>query len=111
LTYTSQEANTIWYTILRVAIKMATPLILLAHTVTLTPTLLFDLRNAPIASTSLRYGPRMGLLVALPVMLYRLYLGGPAVIPALVNIALVVLIASALKTYSRSSLQLPMAQT
>ncbi|WP_161883886.1 diguanylate cyclase [Deinococcus alpinitundrae] len=111
LTYTAEQASTIWHTVLRVAIKMATPLILLAHTATLAPGLFFDLRTAPIALVSLRSGPRMGFLVALPVMLYRLQLGGPAVVPALVSIVLVVLIASALRSSSSSSLQLPMAQT
>ena len=111
LTFTSEESSTVWHTISRFIIRIGTPLVLLAHTATIAPGLFFDLRNAPIALASLRAGPRMGLLVALPMMLYRLHLGGPAVVPALVNTVLVVLIASALRTYSGTSLRLPMAQT
>jgi len=60
---------------------------------------------------SLRVGPRVGFLVALPVVLYRLYLGGPAVLSALMNTILVILIAASIRTQTKAPFRLPMAQT
>lgn len=63
----------------RLGIEALMPLVLLLYPAPIAPGFFADLRSVPVALTTLRTGPGAGLLVALPVMIYRVYLGGAGV--------------------------------
>ncbi|UBV41669.1 hypothetical protein LAJ19_08370 [Deinococcus taeanensis] len=64
--------------LIRYAGAVAVAFLLLLNTVQIAPGLLFDFRSVMVALAARRYGTLVGLLVALPVALYRLSLGAPA---------------------------------
>jgi diguanylate cyclase len=68
-------------------------LFLMTHSVGLAPGLLFDFRGVMIALAARRYGLGAGLLVALPLALYRLSLGGAGAWPGMTSLLLVALLA------------------
>ncbi|GGO36050.1 GGDEF domain-containing protein [Deinococcus humi] len=69
-------------------------LFLMTHSVGLVPGLLFDFRGVVIALAARRYGLVAGLLVAVPLALYRLSLGGAGAWPGVTSLLLVALLAS-----------------
>lgn len=67
--------------------------LLLLNSAQLAPGLLFDFRAVMVALAAQRHGTVAGLLVAGPLALYRLFLGGPGAWPAVLNLMLVALLA------------------
>ncbi len=81
--------------LLRYSSAVLLALFLMTHRVELAPGLLFDFRGVVIALAARRYGLVAGLLVALPVALYRLSLGGAGAWPGVATLLLVALLAGA----------------
>ncbi|MDV6374773.1 GGDEF domain-containing protein [Deinococcus arenicola] len=79
--------------LLRYSSAVLLALFLMTHSVGLAPGLLFDFRSVVIALAARRYGLVAGLLVALPLALYRLSLGGVGAWPAVTSLLLVALLA------------------
>ncbi len=80
LTYRAwPEQTTSRWRALRLGVEALMPLVLLMYPAPIVPGFFADLRTVPVALTTLRAGPGAGLLVALPVMIYRVYLGGAGV--------------------------------
>lgn len=88
---------------LRMALVSLLPIILMMFPVYLVPGVQADLRFVPIVLTTLLYGPLTGLLVSIPAMLYRVWLGGAGVTPALVSLGMLVLTAAAIRAYAGRS--------
>ncbi len=80
-------------------------LLLLFHSLELSPGLRTDLRFVPVALATILGGPIYGLSVALPMTIYRVLLGGVGVMPSLISLAVTV-IASALLSRRRNQFQL-----
>ncbi len=78
----------------RYALLVVTAFEVMAHRLTFTPDLMFDLRTVPIALASRRNGVLAGLLVALPLAVYRWQLGGEGAPYAVLNMLLVAALAS-----------------
>lgn len=72
-------------------------LALLALSAQIIPGLLADLRVVPIALTTLQAGPLAGLLISIPVLIYRLYLGGAGVVSTFVSVLGVIALATLLR--------------
>ncbi|GGO40900.1 GGDEF domain-containing protein [Deinococcus humi] len=81
--------------LLRYSSSVLLGLFLMTHSVGLAPGLLFDFRGVVIALAARRYGLVAGLLVALPLTLYRLSLGGAGAWPGVANLLLVAVLAGA----------------
>ena len=79
--------------LLRYSSAVLLALFLMTHSVELAPGLLFDFRGVVIALAARRYGLIAGLLVALPLALYRLSLGGTGAWPGVTSLLLVALLA------------------
>lgn len=98
LTYTQTRPLWTWVT-LRYALAVGTAFALMANTIPLAAGVIYDFRVVPVALASRRYGMLAGVAVALPIGLYRWTLGGPGVVPALINLLLVVILASPRQTW------------
>ncbi|MFC4640325.1 sensor domain-containing diguanylate cyclase [Deinococcus hohokamensis] len=96
LTYRNSEAKEppAWL-LLRYTGTVVVAFLLMLHSAQLAPGLMFDFRGVMIALAARRYGLIPGLLVALPVAMYRLFLGGPGAWPAVLALLLVALLAGA----------------
>ncbi|WP_232337955.1 GGDEF domain-containing protein [Deinococcus arboris] len=81
--------------LLRYSATVTVAFVLLLHSAHLAPGLLFDFCGVMIALAARRYGLIAGVLVALPVALYRLALGGPGAWPGVISLLLVALLAGA----------------
>ncbi len=81
--------------LLRYSSAVLLALFLMTHSVVLAPGLLFDFRGVVIALAARRYGLVAGLLVVLPLALYRLSLGGAGAWPGVASLLLVALLAAA----------------
>ncbi|MBB6099727.1 diguanylate cyclase [Deinobacterium chartae] len=81
--------------------------LLMLSPIQLAPGIIADLRTVPLAATALILGPRAALLAALPVLTYRLILGGNGVIVAVLSIASVIVMAALLRHARRRRGQLP----
>lgn len=81
--------------LLRYSSAVLLALFLMTHSVGLAPGLLFDFRGVVIALAARRYGLVAGLLVALPLALYRLSMGGAGAWPGVTSLLLVALLAGA----------------
>ncbi|GEM46224.1 GGDEF domain-containing protein [Deinococcus cellulosilyticus] len=83
-------------------------LVLMRYPIELQEGFLLDLRMVPIALLGLRYGPAQALLAAVPSALYRMYLGGVGMLPAMVSLGgllLVLTVAWAWSVRSHQSIQ------
>ncbi len=80
--------------IVRFALMVFTALELMTHALVLAPGLMFDLRTVLVGLASRRHGVLAGLLVALPLAVFRWSLGGAGVPAAELNLLLVALLAS-----------------
>ncbi|GGL98872.1 GGDEF domain-containing protein [Deinococcus aerophilus] len=83
--------------LLRLAFKAVMALILLSFPAHLQTGVIIDLRTVPVVMATLRYGPGAGLLVALPVLLYRAVLGGVGVPVAVISLLSVIVVVSVLR--------------
>ncbi|UQN10186.1 diguanylate cyclase [Deinococcus sp. QL22] len=79
--------------VVRYGTTVGLALLLLLNSVPLIPGLLFDFRSVPIALAARRYGVLAGLLVAAPIAVYRLLLGGPGAPAGVINLVLVAVLA------------------
>lgn len=86
---------------LRMGLLSLVPVILMMFPVYLIPGVQTDLRFVPIVLATLLYGLPTGLLVSVPAMLYRIWLGGQGVVPALCSVALLLLTSTAIRAYTR----------
>ncbi|WP_221090751.1 diguanylate cyclase [Deinococcus aquaedulcis] len=94
LTYVRVRVAEGWaWVVARYLMAVATGFLLIVNTIPLAPGLLYDFRTVPVALASRRNGWVAGLLVALPLGLYRWLLGGPGKVPACINLVLVALLA------------------
>ena len=84
-------------TLLRTALYGTTGVVLFMYTVPAAPGVFVDLRQVPLALAAYRLGPAWALLAALPLVLYRVWLGGPALPGALAHLALVLCAATLLR--------------
>jgi len=84
-------------TFVKAAVFAATSVTLFLNTFPAGPHLFVDLRLVPVALAAYRLGPVWALVTALPVLLYRISLGGPALPGAVAHLALVLLAASLLR--------------
>ncbi|GGS28829.1 HD domain-containing phosphohydrolase [Deinococcus knuensis] len=82
---------------LRAALYALTSGALFLFTFPAGPNLFVDLRLVPLAVAAYRLGPGWALLAALPVTLYRISLGGPALPGTLMHLALVLLMVTLLR--------------
>ena len=89
--------------LLRLTLKVAMALILLSFPAQLQSGIIIDLRTVPVVLATLRYGTGAGLLVALPVLLYRAVLGGAGVPVAVVSLLSVLLVVGVLRHRWRSA--------
>ena len=95
LTYRRSPPRRLWLlSLLRYALTVATGLMLMTHSLIITPGLLFDFRTVLIALISRRDGALAGLLVTLPLAYYRWHLGGVGAWFGVANMLLVVVLAS-----------------
>lgn len=94
LTYVRVGVSEAWFWLsVRYALLVGTGAALIVNTIPLAPGLLYDFRTVPVALASRRNGWVAGLLVALPLGVYRWLLGGPGKVPACINLVLVALLA------------------
>ncbi|MFC4452218.1 sensor domain-containing diguanylate cyclase [Deinococcus sonorensis] len=84
----------------------ASVFLLLRYALDLEPGIKFDFRFAPLALATLLGGPLYGLLVALPSLAYRVWLGGAGALPG-VLFTLLTLLVSALIGRVRNPLRAP----
>ncbi|MFC3834256.1 HD domain-containing phosphohydrolase [Deinococcus rufus] len=96
LTYRLHAASVLT-AVLRTALYGATSVVLFLHTVPAAPNVFVDLRVVPLALAAYRLGPGWALLAALPLVTYRVWLGGPALPGALTHLALVLCAATLLR--------------
>lgn len=95
LTYSQASGRGVWgWIALRYGLSVGTAFVMIANTVVLAPGLLYDFRTVPVALASRRNGMLAGLAVAVPIGVYRWLLGGPGVVPALLNLLLVAVLAA-----------------
>ncbi|MFC4453887.1 diguanylate cyclase [Deinococcus sonorensis] len=80
--------------LVRYVLNVAAAFVLMLHSAAVAPGLLFDFRSVVIALVSRRHGMVAGLLVAVPVALFRLYLGGPGAWAGVLNLILVALLSA-----------------
>ncbi len=80
--------------LLRYLLLASTSCFALANAVPLAPGLYFDFRTVPVALVARRHGRLAGLAVALPVGVYRYFLGGAGAIPSLAQLLTVALFAA-----------------
>ncbi|GGR79977.1 GGDEF domain-containing protein [Deinococcus sedimenti] len=88
-----------WSHTLRLAAFAAAALILLLFPAHVAPGVVVDLRAVPVAFVTLQFGPLAGLLVALPTMGYRVWLGGIGLYAALPSLLGVILVTSLLRRH------------
>lgn len=102
LTYRSwptERAGT-WY-VLRLAALAATGILLMSFPAALAPGVIADLRAVPFVFALLRYGPVAAVGVGLPMVLYRLALGGPGATVSLISFAAMLLVGMAARAWLR----------
>ncbi|GGS10132.1 GGDEF domain-containing protein [Deinococcus sedimenti] len=83
-----------WSHVARLAAFSAAALTLMFFPAHLAPGIQVDLRAVPIAFVTLQFGPVAGLMVALPLLIYRVWLGGIGVYAAIPSLLSVILITS-----------------
>lgn len=84
---------------LRLAVFAASAVILMLFPAQVAPGVIVDLRAVPIAFVTLQFGLLAGLLVELPLLLYRAWVGGIGLYVALPSILGVVLTAALVRRY------------
>lgn len=95
LTYRQATLRDSWLRLSgRYATTVTVALLLLFNSVQIGPGLLFDFRTVLVALAARRYGLLPGLLVALPIAVYRLIRGGPTAGVGVLNLVLVALLAA-----------------
>lgn len=82
---------------LRLGFLSLMSLALLLLSAQIIPGLLADLRVVPIALTTLQAGPLAGLLISVPLLAYRVYLGGAGVVSTFVSVLGVIALAALLQ--------------
>ncbi|NTX99760.1 diguanylate cyclase [Deinococcus sp. JMULE3] len=88
-----------WHHTLRLAAFAAAGLTMLLFPATVAPGVVIDLRAVPVAFVTLQFGPVAGLLVALPIMIYRVLLGGIGMYAALPSLLSVILLTSVMRRF------------
>lgn len=81
----------------RLALFSGTSILLMQVPTRLADGVFVDTRTVPLAFVTLMYGPAAGLLVTLPVIAYRLWVGGSGVLAAIPTLISVLLIATLLR--------------
>ncbi|GGS25464.1 GGDEF domain-containing protein [Deinococcus knuensis] len=81
----------------RLALFSVTPVLLMLVPAEIQEGIFIDMRSVPGAFVTLVYGPLAGVLVTLPVALYRLWLGGSGVVAAMSSLISVLVISSLLR--------------
>ncbi len=94
LTYQRTSPQTWLLVVLRTALTVGTGLLLMGHSLVIASGLIFDFRTVVIALASRRNGLLPGLLVALPLAIYRWHLGGVGAWFGIANMLLVALLFS-----------------
>ncbi|WP_189011642.1 diguanylate cyclase [Deinococcus malanensis] len=94
LTFRQPDWPESWRRILtRYLTSVTTAFLLMINTVSVASGLSFDFRSVLVALAAQRNGVLAGLLIALPIGVYRLYVRGPAAFPGVLNLVLVALLA------------------
>ncbi|EYB68564.1 diguanylate cyclase [Deinococcus phoenicis] len=96
LTFTGDERHHLVRRLLRYLISVAAGIVLVLYGVLVGEGVRVDFRNVPVLLAGLFGGPLPALLVALPIMVYRLWVGGVGAPAGIMAVALVALLASAL---------------
>lgn len=106
----AQFGNRWPFMLLRTGLYALTSAALFLFTFPAGPSLFVDLRLVPLALAAYRLGPGWALLAALPITLYRISLGGPALPGTLMHLALVLLMVTLLRHHDTAP-RLPLRQS
>lgn len=94
LTYGQAKGREVWWHFLtRYCALVTTSFLLLYNSTMLGPDLLFDFRGVVVALAARRNGIVAGVLVAFPVCIYRLILGGPTAWTSVAHLLVVAILA------------------
>lgn len=85
-----------WY-VVRLAALSAVGILLMQFPATLAPGVIIDLRVVPFVFALLRYGPGAGVAVGVPIVLYRLGLGGAGAQTFVISMCSMVLVSSVVR--------------
>lgn len=92
---------------LRLIVEALLPVVLVALSTPLLPGVLLDLRAVPLALIAVRRGPLLGVVLALPLIVYRLNISHQGQPGAMMGIASVLLLATLLRGRLYPNRQLP----
>lgn len=93
--------QSVHHQLLELGMAILTSLVLMHYPIQLSEGFLIDLRMVPISLIGLRYGLPQALLASIPAALYRMYLGGIGVLPAMVSLGSLLLVIGAAWMWAR----------